>query len=200
MAGSVTSGAPETPHGHEAFEAISALQKAIRRGDVEGAAYFAWQLEAAGLGAWLWRRLRIIDSEDCAVDPHLPATIEALHGRYLDLRKKKGSGDALLVVIHAAILLAEAPKSRLACWMAVAFDGGAVPKREVPDEALDRHTRRGRQRGRGWEHFWSEASRLEHHEPHPLEEEFRALAREAVEKPNNAPGEPQGEQESLFES
>lgn len=124
----------------------------------------------------------MICSEDCTVDPHLPATIEALHGRYRDF-KPKHAGDALLVVVHAAILLASAPKSRLACWLAVAFDGGAVPPREVPDEALDRHTRRGRRMGRGWDHFWDEASRLEHHDEHPLEARYRELARAAVEQP-----------------
>jgi hypothetical protein len=162
---SVAEGPPVTPHGHDPYEAVSALQKAIRRGDVEGAAYFAWQLEAGGLGAWLWARLRVIDSADCAVDPQLPATIEALHGRYLDFARKR-KGDALLVVLHAAmtddhaheqiqasepvILLAQSEKSRLACWMAVAMDGGAVPRREVPDHALDRHTRRGKAIAAPW--------------------------------------------------
>ena len=32
-------GPPETPHGHDAHLAVSALQKAIRRADPEGAAY-----------------------------------------------------------------------------------------------------------------------------------------------------------------
>jgi len=31
---------------------------------------------------------------------------------------------------------------------------------EVPDEALDMHTRRGRQMGRGWEHFTAEGNRF----------------------------------------
>ena len=177
-------GPPDTPHGHDAYEAVSALQKAIRRGDVEGACYFAWQLEAAGLGAWLWARLRVIDSEDCAVDPQLPATIEALHGRYRDFAKRR-KGDGLLVVLHAVVLLASAPTSRLPCWMSVAMSGGAVPKREIPDEALDRHTRRGLRMGRGWEQFWDEASTLENHRPHELEAKYRDLARRAVEHPAN---------------
>jgi hypothetical protein len=66
------------------------------------------------------------------------------------------------------ILLAEAPKSRLACWMTVARGRGMVERREVPDEALDRHTRRGRRMGRGWDHFWDEASQLADQQPHPL--------------------------------
>jgi replication-associated recombination protein RarA len=189
---------PDTPHGHDAYEAVSALQKAIRRGDAEGACYWAWQLEAAGLGAWLWARLRVIDSEDCAVDPHLPATIEALHGRYRDFARNR-KGDALLVVLHAVVLLAEAPKSRLPCWMAVAMDGGAVPKREVPDHALDRHTRRGKAMGRGWEQFWSEASHLEHHRPHELEAKYRDLAREAVEHPQDRQDPPANERPQLFD-
>lgn len=55
---------PPTPDGHDSHAAVSAMQKAIRRADTEAAAYWAWQLEAAGLGAWCWRRLKIITSED----------------------------------------------------------------------------------------------------------------------------------------
>lgn len=109
------------------------MQKAIRRADTEAAAYWTWQLEAAGLGPWAWRRLKIITSEDVGhAWPEGPAVINALHGTWRELLKAKRRGDGLLVLLHAAILLAEAPKSRLACWMAVAFDGGAVPKREIP--------------------------------------------------------------------
>jgi len=178
----VSQGSPDTPHGHDAHEAVSALQKATRRGDTEGAAYFAWQLEVAGLGAWCWRRLKIITSEDVGhAWPEGPAVIRALHDTYIELGKAKRRGDGLLVLVHAVILLAEASKSRLACWMVVAFDGGAVPRRQIPGEALDRHTRRGRRMGRGWDQFWSEASYLERHEPHELEEKYRALARQAVD-------------------
>jgi replication-associated recombination protein RarA len=133
------SGPPQTPHGHDPFEAASALQKMVRRGQTEDAVYWAWQMYSAGLGAWAWRRVRTICSEDVGhAWPEGPAVINALHGTALDLGKKKGTDDALLPLVHAVILLAEAPKSRLACWMAVAFSGGAVPPREAPDVAKDR--------------------------------------------------------------
>ena len=45
MARMIAASPPTTPHGHEAYEAISALQKAVRRVDVEGAAYRAWEVD-----------------------------------------------------------------------------------------------------------------------------------------------------------
>jgi hypothetical protein len=103
-----------------------------------------------------------------------------LYRTYLDLKKGKG-GDHVLMAVHAAVLLGDAPKSRVACWAAVAWP--MQERREVDDAALDRHTRRGRQMGRSWSHFWDEASFLAHHYEHPLEAQYRDLAREAVENP-----------------
>jgi replication-associated recombination protein RarA len=186
-------GPPPTVHGHPPHEIVSWLQKAIRRGDTDAAIYCALELSTSGFGPWLWKRLRVICSEDCAVDPHLPATVEALHGRALDFRKGKG-GEEHMVAVHAAVLLAESKKSRLACWATVAW--AAMEKREVPDYALDRHTRVGRRLARGWDHFWDEASRLENHLPRELEATYRALARAAVEHPQPTGGPGQG---ALFE-
>ena len=171
-------GPPPTRHGHPPHEIVSWLQKAIRRGDTDSAIYCALELSTSGFGPWLWKRLRVVCSEDVGPAwPEGPAVIEALHGRALDMRKGKG-GEEHMVAVHAAVLLAEAPKSRVACWAAVAWS--AMEKREVPEWALDRHTRRGLRMGRGWEHFFDEAARLERHEPHELEERYRALSWRAL--------------------
>lgn len=61
---------------------------------------------------------------------------------------------------HAVILLATAPKSRIACWMVLQAVSDYHPRLEIPDEALDQHTRRGKQMGRGIEHFLSEGQVL----------------------------------------
>lgn len=175
-------GPPPTVHDHEPREIVSWLQKAIRRSDTEAALYAALELSHSGYGHWLWARLRVICSEDVGhAWPEGPSVIEALYRTWRDFREKR-KDDAHLIVAHAAIVLSEAPKSRLACWAAVAWS--AQERREVPDEALDRHTLRGRKMGRGWDHFWSDASLLERHEPHPLEDQYRALARVAVERPS----------------
>jgi replication-associated recombination protein RarA len=77
----VPDGPPPTVHGHEAHEIVSWLQKAVRRGDTEAAVYGALELEHSGLGAWLWKRLRVICSEDVGPAwPEGPAVIDASTG------------------------------------------------------------------------------------------------------------------------
>jgi len=61
--------------------------------------------------------------------------------------------------MHAVWLLATAPKSRIADWSSmVRFS--EPERRDVPDDALDKHTSRGRRMGRGTEHFFAEGTRL----------------------------------------
>ena len=55
------------------------------------------------------------------------------------------------------------------------------PRLGVPDEALDRHTIRGRRCGRGWPHFRRHAAHLERHEPTPEEEYWDRLGYDVIE-------------------
>jgi replication-associated recombination protein RarA len=78
--------------------------------------------------------------------------------------KKKGDKihhPERLFPIHAVMLLARAQKSRAVDNACVAFYAGSRPKREVPDVALDKHTKCGRSMGRGFKHFFDEAARVE---------------------------------------
>jgi replication-associated recombination protein RarA len=177
---------PATIRGHDARELISWVQKAIRRGLVDDALYAACELERSGFGPWLWKRLRVITSEDVGPAwPEGPAVIYALYETYTDLRRSSRPPHRTrpwrLVTTHAVILLAQAPKSRIADWTALHFYGSLVEDREVPDYALDKHTARGRRMGRGVEHFVAEGSRLERHEPVDGEAEYRELAAAALE-------------------
>lgn len=146
-----------TPHGHAFDEAASAMQKAVRRCDEEGAVYWALQLEAS-TPWYAWFRLKVIASEDVGLAGGiaLPATLQALHQSYVEAGKRRG-GDGRIFLAHAAMLLARAKKSRIVghCLMAVEGD-----PREVPDVALDKHCARGRAMGRTIEHFWAESSWL----------------------------------------
>jgi replication-associated recombination protein RarA len=56
----------KTRHGLAADEVISALQKEIRRGQVENAALLAYEMVTTSpeLEAFLWRRLLVISIED----------------------------------------------------------------------------------------------------------------------------------------
>jgi hypothetical protein len=106
---------------------------------------------------YLWFRLAVIASEDVGLaNPHLPATIAALRDTFYEATKRKGQ-DGGLFAAHAALLLARSPKSRLVDDMLlVVYD----VRREPPDWALDRHTKRGRAMGRTWTHFWDQGATL----------------------------------------
>jgi replication-associated recombination protein RarA len=141
-----------TPGGYRADEVTSALQKEIRRGNEREALFWATELDLAGYGAYAWRRLRIICSEDVGLaDPMLPAVIHALHSTWLDERKKnKAPGVGMLQLVHATLLLARAPKSRIVDNAANVMYAGdrAAMAMVIPDFALDQHTARGRAMGR----------------------------------------------------
>jgi len=176
-----------TRHGHDLDVAVSALQKAIRRSHLDDALYWASELFEAGYDAYLWRRLRVILSEDVGVaEPGLPAVIEALHRTWGDMRKEKGRNE-ILPTMHAVILMARAKKSRLVENALVVHTQGDRQDlyREPPDHALDQHTQAGRALGRSMTHFYEEGALLADPEtgelsaegsiPDPYRERARAL-------------------------
>ena len=156
-----------TTGGHKLPEVVSALQKAIRRGNVDDALYWATDMYQTGYAEYCWKRLRIITSEDVGLaDLDMPQRIAALYQFWLDQKKKKDTTHEpeRMFLVHAVILLAQAPKSRLvddaltAHW---GFHTHASYRRDIPDYALDRHTQRGKQMGRGVDHVFEVGYHLE---------------------------------------
>jgi replication-associated recombination protein RarA len=151
-----------TPRGYSAPEITSALQKAIRRSDDQQAVFWAVELDRAGYTKYLWRRLLIITSEDIGLaNPELPAQIWALHQMHTELAAwKNKNGPERLPLVHAVLLMARSPKSRMVDHALHVEYSINDRKFEVPDEALDMHTRRGRQMGHGDDHWYAEAATL----------------------------------------
>ncbi|HMS73404.1 MAG TPA: hypothetical protein PKB03_10260 [Baekduia sp.] len=149
---------PPTRRGYDPPEVVSALQKAVRRSDTDAALYWSIELALSGYGNWCWKRIRTICSED--IGPAVPGLAADVRALYENWKEEQGKGDGILYVIHAVIMLAEAPKCRVTDWVAHYHCSDRVERREIPDEALDKHTRRGKQMGRGIEHFIDESSRL----------------------------------------
>lgn len=154
-----------TPHGYPLDQAISAVQKMIRRGQERDALF--WALEVEGrYYRYIWYRLHVIASEDVGIaDSSVAELVDALHDRYLQYREEKAGNQEKILLAHAVLALCRAPKSRVVDdylnavhveWQEEAGPG----RREVPDVALDKHTREGRLRGRDAEHFVEEGSRL----------------------------------------
>jgi replication-associated recombination protein RarA len=183
-------GPPPTRRGYPFDIAASSLQKCIRRGQEEDALYWACELSSSGFTQYVWRRLLVITSEDVGLaEPHMPATIHALHQSALHLEanaRGRRQGVGRLQLVHAVLLLSRARKSRVVdhALIALAADESV---REVADVAIDKHTKQGRAMGRGYEHFFEEASLLADVETGELgqgalPDAYLERARQAVER------------------
>src|SRR5438552_2708705 len=107
-----------TPGGYKCGEVASALQKEIRRGDEEAALHWASELDLAGFANYAWKRLRIIASEDVGVaDSNVAVQVRALYEEWKEMSKavkeQSHAGFYRVFLVHAVVLLARAPKSRL---------------------------------------------------------------------------------------
>ena len=154
----------QTRHDFAADEVISALQKEIRRGNTENAALLAYEMATTSpeLEDYLWYRLLVISVEDVGMgDPQAPVLIKTLY----EIGKQFGArgGEGLLMAVHAVRYLCACQKDRasdeMVNWIKyVVEEEGLRPA--IPDYALDMHTARGPEMGRGKRHFWEEGAKL----------------------------------------
>lgn len=153
-----------TEHGLAADEVISALQKSVRRGLVENALLLGWEmfLTSAELEEKLWSRLGVISVEDVGFGnldaPMLVDTLYRMHQRY-----PRPEHDRFLFAAHAIRVMASGRKDRttddMVNWAKHSMaQGERVP--EIPDFAIDMHTRRGEELGRDYLYFMEEASKV----------------------------------------
>lgn len=145
-----------TAHGYPLDELRSALQKAIRRGQEEEAAWCAWQIQRFGWSAYLWRTLRLIASEDVGIaDPMVAVQIDALaNNAEIGTQKFKNDMFMGLCEIQAIQVLCRANKSwettHLLCKMVARvkkIDRGEISPPPLLKEAIDAHTQQGRRNG-----------------------------------------------------
>lgn len=174
--------------GHPLDEVASSLQKSVRRGLEREALHWASEMDLGGFTAYAWRRLVVTASEDVGpADPQAVTLVHLLAGAWREQKEP-------LLLVHAVIALCRAPKSRLCdhAYM-VAYEGPRL-ELEVPDWALDQHTRRGRRMGRGLDHFRKEGARLAN--PGDVDDPYEAEAWERratgiVHRPRRRQGGPQ---------
>lgn len=170
----------KTSKGYCFFEASSAFQKAIRRGDEDTAMYFAVEFFNSGKGEYAWKRLKIMSSEDVGLaEPNIPSNIQALYEMYSVQAKKKDEKHApeRLFLTHAVLMLCRAKKSRLIDWTLIHYwENHPQRSMPIPDYAYDKHNAKGRMMGRGLDHFYLEGTLLNNHELQPGEEEARQNA------------------------
>lgn len=159
----------------------SMLQKSIRRAQERNALAAAYEMYITSPAYldMLWKRLMCISVEDVGFgEPNAPDLICTLN----EIRQEfpYEDPDQALFLVHAVRYLCRCKKERtndhLRGLVKRAFANGYVP--EIPDYALDMHTTRGRQMGRGLAHFAEEASRVENEID---DEELRAIHAEFLE-------------------
>jgi hypothetical protein len=113
--------------------------------------------------ALMLNRLRVMSHEDIGLaNPQAVHLAKVWTEQAWDWHKGK-NGAWRLAVANTVMMLCRSPKSREADhFQCVVFDaienGGFIPK--IPDVALDKHTRRGRSKGRGIDHFRQEGGIL----------------------------------------
>jgi replication-associated recombination protein RarA len=154
-----------TRHNLAADEVISALQKEIRRGHSENAVLLAYEMAttSAELEAYLWKRLQVIAVEDIGWgEIQAPVLLRTLWEMVASLGR--GDGERLLFAVHAVRYLCACQKDRssdeMVNWVIHAVEQeGVLP--QIPDYALDVHTRRGKELGRGLRHFWEVGAQLD---------------------------------------
>lgn len=158
---------PATIHGMRPMQCVSAMQKAIRRSDAEGAMLFAAELlhTSKAFHTMVCNRLEVIVHEDIDTlkRPELVAFTHAAAQQSRDRYKQDAPGEARLIIGNVIRVLSAAPKSRAGCHFAAAIGlANAIEKRLpiVPDYAIDVHTREGKRMGRGLQHFREEGAKL----------------------------------------
>lgn len=181
-----------TKKGYVFGEVASALQKAIRRGDEDQALFWAVEFDESNFGEYVWKRLRIMTSEDVGLaEPLMPANIESLYVNWVNQKKKKDINNApeRLFLIHAVLLLVRAKKSRIVDHALISYYK-SPEKKQIPDYALDKHTQRGRQMKRGFDHFFAEGIKLNNPSelPDPYYERAKAkTTKQPMQQPVNEP-------------
>lgn len=178
----------KTQNGYDFFECSSAMQKSIRRGLEDEALYWAVEMYNSGYSEYVWKRLRIMSSEDIGLaEPAISSEIWALYSMFKEQAKKKEDKNEpqRLFLTHAVFLLSRSRKSRLIDWALLwAWLSHSYRKLLIPDFAFDKHNERGRQLKRGWGHFFRDGSMLQNHVNQDRESEFREKAAQAIHDPS----------------
>lgn len=176
----------KTKNGYDFFECSSAMQKSIRRGLEEDALFWAVELYESNYAEYVWKRLRIISSEDIGLsEANISSEIWALYEMHREQAKKKEDTNRpqRLFVIHAILKLCRATKNRTVDWALIYhFECHQNLLRKVPDYAYDKHNDKGKKLGRGWGHFFEEGTFLEQNPVIISEEQYKELAKKAVNK------------------
>lgn len=170
-----------TIKGYDMFEASSAFQKAIRRGDEDSALFWMAEFYDSGKAEYLWKRMMIICAEDIGLaEPSIHTHVRELYASFkwmLEKNDKKKSERMFLV--QAVLMMVRCRKSRLVDWaLNVTWDSHFETRMEIPDYAIDMHSRKGKAMGKTVNDFINVGSHLENHRELDRETEYKEWCRE----------------------
>ena len=155
--------ASTTLNGFAADEIISCLQKSIRRAMVEEACQYAYELYVSGpvFLEKMWRRLLTISVEDIGFG-NLNAAVQVNTMNEMRKNFPYDDGDQPMYFIHAIRILCESEKDRSSDYLKniIIKEAAMGKKPEILDVALDKHTKRGQEMGRGSKHFFEEGTKV----------------------------------------
>jgi len=150
----------KTKNGYPLDEVVSALQKAIRRGEMEMAFYWMYELYEGGFCKYLFRRLMVISIEDCgAINPVAPIIVNNCYEmakNTIDMSANINWKNVDVFFPSMAVWhLVKFPKNREIDFVTEVVNNKRKKgwKPEVPDVAVDEHTKRGRKLGRNYRDF-----------------------------------------------
>lgn len=183
----------KTMNHYDFFECSSAMQKSIRRGLEDEAMFWAVELFESNFVEYVWKRLKIISSEDIGLaNGSISSEIQALYEMHKEQSKKKDDRNKpeRLFLTHAVLLLCRSSKSRIIDWALIHFwNCHNARLRPIPDYALDRHNEKGRRLGRGWGHFFDEGTKLGNMDFPPDENDYKILSKLVFDEDfKNSPG------------
>lgn len=170
-----------TKNGYDFYEVSSALQKAIRRSDEKQAMYWAVELYDSNMESHLWKRLLVMSTEDIglgamAVHTHLRALRDTYNEMKIKDDKRKPER---LFLVQAVLMMVRCKKSRLVDWALNYYWDSHKENTplEIPDYALDIHTKRGKAKGKTINSFLNEGSHLNDHALLDKETEYKEWCR-----------------------
>lgn len=152
-----------THHGLDAFECISTLQKAIRRGMEELAMEMACELmhTSKAFFTMACNRIEVTAHEDVGLPDAIQFTALCLEQAKRHYKPDK-IGPARLMVGNVIRYLCASERTRAGTHFAAAIGlenlGGKVP--QIPEWAYDVHTAKGRKMGRDLDHFLEHGAKL----------------------------------------
>lgn len=160
-----------TKRGYDFYKVSSSLQKAIRRGDVRLAGYFALEL-FPDYSEYCWKRLLTVSAEDCygPITKEIKALYDSFH--IVNKGKKKENLGGRIFISKAVILLCTHPKSRDADILSnyiydkkrsltdeqieAYMEDVREERIPIPEYAYDVHTMEGKRRGKTKADFFVE--------------------------------------------